>query len=253
MSVSITKSFGDYYIEVGRGNVPGAREILVTGYNPDLDTADGSRLIWRPKSDYNFLTSAQTLYIVSSSASDTGITISVSYLDGSWDAQSTTGVLNGQTPVSLGVSGLRVNDCIVVGTTSVIGDVYVLSTNDVTAGVPNNSDDIVSFIGAGVNRCNQALYSVAAGRTAHYLGGIGDVGRKNDAEICLCFQNLALLNGFPGIPRLTASRLGVYQSWVPLDSVKTEIREGSDFFLEASTLNNNSVVSGRFRLLEFGN
>jgi hypothetical protein len=106
--------------EVSAGRVSGASWVLIRGHNPDIDSA-ASEDIWEGGGTLSYLTSAETMDIVSTSASDdfspagTGAqTVLVAGVDGTWAAVSETVQLNGITNVTTSNSYLRVNSMTVL-------------------------------------------------------------------------------------------------------------------------------------------
>lgn len=160
----------NYLKEVALGNVSGYSIDTMFGGVSALDTADGDNTIWRIANDTytnrvsrkTFQTSASTLYIASTSAADTNIEITVTYNDSNNDEQTTTVELNGQTAVSLGVSGIDCNRMYVSSENDTLaGNVTLINANNFSAGgVPNDVAEILAFIIAGAQQAEQACYRV---------------------------------------------------------------------------------------------
>lgn len=160
--------------EIALGNIDGSSFDTKYGGLSDMDAADGTQTVWRLADDNitgkvsrkTFQTTAATLYIASSNASDTSIDIDVIYHDSSNNEQSITVTLNGQTPVSLGVSGLDCNRMSVSSSDDTLaGDVYLTNENNFTSGVPNDSTKILAFILAESGQTEQCTYRVPDSKT----------------------------------------------------------------------------------------
>lgn len=100
------------------------------------------------QASYPFPAAAGTFEISSSDANDTGA-VQIVYLDSSWDRQTVTMTLNGQTKVTSSVSAWRVLSarCANSGAqdTTNQGTIYVF-TGDCTSGVPDDLATILAII-----------------------------------------------------------------------------------------------------------
>lgn len=120
----------------------------------------------------NTPTSGQTLYVVSTSASDasagTGArTVRIVYLDANGVEQVTTATLNGTTPVSLGTGFTAIQwiETATVGTNEVaVGNIAITSTNG-AATVATTFE----LIRAGGNRSLSGRYKIPAGYDGYLL------------------------------------------------------------------------------------
>lgn len=135
----------EFLLEVSKGNVPKHSMVTVVGATPSLGSA-GTETIWDVGGSYTYLTADTTLYISSSSASDTSVTVLVTGKDDNYNAVTQTVITNGQTQVALGTQMFRVEICTVIGGTSPIGDLYIAESDTLTGGVPNTASKIKSKI-----------------------------------------------------------------------------------------------------------
>ncbi len=161
----------DPSLDLAFGRIGGMSEDSKFGGVIGMDAADPTRDCWDWASDdlsgalvKVFPSSAATLYIASDAAGDTSLDFMVDVIlsDGSLSQVSvTTDASNGTTPVSLGVSGLDVNRCELVGDDqSHAGNIYVQQGTGFTSGVPNDATAVLAFIRAGYGQTQQTIYRV---------------------------------------------------------------------------------------------
>lgn len=105
----------DFMLDIARGLVPGHTLVVIRGHNPTQTSASGFVDV-SEHGDLTYLTSAETMNIVSTSASDDGSpagiglrTLLITGVDGTGAAISETVVLNGTTNVLTSNSYLRIN------------------------------------------------------------------------------------------------------------------------------------------------
>ena len=142
------------------------------GWNSTTVMGDVCEYLGNSQNGMNTPTIDQTLYIVSSSASDSSAgvgarTVRITYLDATGVQQSTTVTLNGTAPVSLGsgFSFIQWMEVASVGTSEVsIGNLSITSTNG-AATVATTFE----YIKGGGNRSMSARYKVPTGKHAHLI------------------------------------------------------------------------------------
>jgi hypothetical protein len=163
---------GDFKTEVALGLVPNNFLGTKFGTVSKIDTADADVTVWAladdarsPRVDRKtFSTTADTIYISSSSASDNGIKITTIVNDSNNDLKQNETIISGQTPVSIGVSGLDCNTAFVSGDDQTLaGDVYITLGSDHTSGIPNDLTKILAFIPQVAQRTQQATFRVPNG------------------------------------------------------------------------------------------
>jgi hypothetical protein len=166
---------GDFKTEVALGLVPNnPNNFLGTKFGTvsKIDTADADVTVWAladdarsPRVDRKtFSTTADTIYISSSSASDNGIKITTIVNDSNNDLKQNETIISGQTPVSIGVSGLDCNTAFVSGDDQTLaGDVYITLGSDHTSGIPNDLTKVLAFIPQVAQRTQQATFRVPNG------------------------------------------------------------------------------------------
>lgn len=140
-------------INLARGLIKGAsiRNIFGTTAASNNIVTTEFRTPWEVAGDYAFPSSALTMDVVSSSASDTAVTILIIGLDANYNAIQETLTLNGTTTLTTSNQYFRINDVITtVG--NAVGDITI-----------SNSAVTYAKILAGAGRNQAAIYTVPAG------------------------------------------------------------------------------------------
>jgi len=163
---------GDTLTQIALGLVPNNSLGTKFGTVSGIDTADADVTVWALADDARsprvnrktFSTTADTIYVSSSSASDNGIKITTIINDSNNDLKQYETIISGQTPVSIGVSGLDCNTAFVSGDDqTLVGDVYVTLGSDHTNGIPNDLTKVLAFIPQVAQRTQQATFRVPTG------------------------------------------------------------------------------------------
>lgn len=138
------------------------------GRAPDVD---GAVDIWDINQDYTFLAVASTIYVSSSSASDTAITVTVQGLDADWNHISQDATCNGFAFVPLALPMIRVYRAFVSGAATPVGDIYISSDNTDAGGngIPDTLSTVKALINTPVNQTLMCIYTVPAGYSAYVL------------------------------------------------------------------------------------
>jgi len=135
----------------------------------ELDSADGPADVWPVSNGESIVktwpVTAQPLYISSSSASDTAVTLTIQYLDADgnlgWLEHTHTG---GQTPTVVpGITVLDVSRVANTGAIQEVGDLYFHTATAHTLGVPDDTATILAMILAGHGRTMQSSFKVPTG------------------------------------------------------------------------------------------
>lgn len=188
-SVSRQGQFEPFGLQVSREQIQGHSDILVFGYNPDLDTAEES--IWPNGGTVPHPTAESVLKISSTSADDTSAgtgarTVFIAGVDGDFNEVSETVILTGQTEVNTTNLYLYVNQFYVatVGSGGAnAGDINA-GTGTVTAGVPAVLYDL---IGTGYNQRTTGHYCVPAGFTGYMVKGVITAGQASGSTSVTAF------------------------------------------------------------------
>lgn len=245
----------DYYMEVARGNVPGQSSINKFGNNPSTNAGDD---IWGGGGTYAFYpTTAQSMDIVSTStADDTGgtgaIKVVVEGLDSNWEVQTETVTLNGQTPVNLTNTYIRMYRAYVYeagSSDSNVGDITVEIYDDTTTAI---------FIGADGGQTQHAIYTVPAGKSAYFIKGyVGISTSTKTAENAVFRWKMRLNNGLNSA-WLTQGEIGLvnlgagywqYEYGVPAGTIP----EKTDIKIELTSASDTFTTVGGFDLILIDN
>ena len=132
-----------------------------------------------------FPTSATSIFLSSSTAADTDVRVTLNYIDSIGSAASVEVTANGQTPVDIGDDGFDVNRAFISGSVAPLGDIYINTQNDHSAGIPVSAATVLAFIRSTHGQTQQALYTVPLGKVmrikyiildmARASGGVGSV------------------------------------------------------------------------------
>lgn len=190
---SITRqgTFEPFGLQVARGQIQGHSDVLIFGYNPDIDTSEES--IWPDGGTVPHPTVASVLKISSTSTDDDGDpagtgarTVFIAGVDGDYNVVSETITMNGQTAVNTTNSYLYVNSFYVVtaGSGGANAGVIYAGTGVVTAGVPAIVYDLIN---TGYNNRTTAHYCVPAGYTGYMVNGIITTGQASGSTSVTAF------------------------------------------------------------------
>jgi hypothetical protein len=160
---------GDYYMAVGRNLVQGQSSVVILGHNPSQTAASGFVDI-SEFGDITYLTSAETMNMVSTSTDDdvagTGaLTVLVSGVDGTGAAISEVVIMTGQVNKLTSNSYLRVNQILLL----------TAGTGTVNAGAitatASTAATVQAKMGIGDGVSHDARYTVPLGSTLYVLKG----------------------------------------------------------------------------------
>jgi hypothetical protein len=145
--------------DISRGAITEGFMLHKFGANFDIDQADDPESVWTRGGLYPWasLATAQTIYCISTSGSDTG-TLTIEGLDANYKQQTETITLTGATAVATTNTFIRVfrmtyGDGVNVGT--------------ITARVTSGAGTVVAQIDIGYAQTLMAVYTIPAGFTAY--------------------------------------------------------------------------------------
>ena len=149
----------NFLFDVVRGAIPNAFAIHKFGANFDIDQNTDPESVWTGGGLYPWasLSSAQTIYCISTSASDTA-TLSIEGLDANYDEQTEVVTLTGTTAVATANTFIRV-----------FRMTYQDGANvgDITARVTSGTGTVVAQIDTGYAQTLMAVYTIPAGFTGY--------------------------------------------------------------------------------------
>jgi hypothetical protein len=149
-------AFEPFDLQVGRNQVDGHDHLDLFGYSTAVgSTAFGP--LWEGLTgsggNYPFPSSAGTISVVSSSASDTAVTMLINGLDSTFAIQTESVTLTGTTPVVTTKSFLRINSVITTAGNAV-GNVSF-----------TRASTIIAQVNAGLGNTQMSVYTVPKGYT----------------------------------------------------------------------------------------
>ena len=211
-SVTRAGRYEPFDLQVARGQIMGHSIVSLFGYQSSVTTT--SIPVWENATTYTYITSASTLTMVSTSASDdTSAKILINGLDSSFNPISETLTMNGLTGVTTVNSYFRVNSLLMVssgtGQTTNVGTITL-----------KQSSNIVAQINIGVGKSQSTIYTVPAGYT-FYLD-LAEVNTSNSytGSTIITYKVQAINN-------VTGVKLNVLQQ--PFVSIYTASRASDPF------------------------
>ena len=165
------------YLDVARGSISNSKIVHKFGANFDIDQATDPESVWTGGGLYPWasLSSAQTIYCVSTSASDTAV-LTVEGLDSSYHEISETVTLTGTSAVTTTNQFIRVfrmtyEDGANLGT--------------ITARTVSASGTIVAQIDIGYAQTLMAVYTVPAGHTGYLVALDSTIDSNKNAQLLM--------------------------------------------------------------------
>ena len=171
---NLTISDNSSGLSIAQGEVTGTSFIHKFGDAPDFDIGDGFVTVWDGAEDgtawecmqYVFSTSAAIDSLSCSDAGDT-VDIEIQGLDSNYGLVTQTLTLTGQARVPLTTNLIRVHRAKNVGSTDLVGHVFVYENDTLTGGVPDDPTLIRAIIHPQHNQTLMAVYTIPAGKTGY--------------------------------------------------------------------------------------
>jgi len=205
-------------LQVSRGQITGHQTLSLFGYQPAVGNTKIP--VWENATAYTYITSASTLTLVSSSASDdTLASVLINGLDSNFKPISEILSLNGVTGVTTVNSYFRVNSMFMLsagtGQTTNVGTITL-----------KQSSNIVSQINAGIGKTQSTIYTVPAG-FSFYLD-FAEVNTSNSyTSANIVTYSVQAINNVTGV------KLNVLQQ--PFVSIYTANRSSDPFLYAEKT------------------
>lgn len=247
---SITRqgAFEPFGLQIARNQIQGHSNILVFGYNPDVDTSEET--VWPDGGLIPHPSAESVLKISSTSANDTAAgtgarTVFISGVNGNYNTVSETVELNGQTAVNTTNSYLYVNQLYVVTTGSggVNDGAINAGTGVVTLGVPAVLYDLIA---AGFNQRTTGHYCVPAGYTGYMVHGLISAGQASGSTGVTAYLKQHGPDGILRVGAVSTLNNGAIQ--YPFDPPYT-IPEKNCVGASAIGSANNNIVSSFFNIV----
>ncbi len=247
---SITRqgAFEPFGLQVSRGQIQGHSNVLIFGYNADVDTSEES--VWPAGGTVPHPTVASVLKISSSDANDTAAgtgarTVFIEGVDGSYNVVSDTVELDGQTAVNTINEYLYVNRFFVLTAGSGgqnAGNINA-GTGTVTSGVPAVLYDLIA---TGYNNRTTGHYCVPAGYTGYMVEGLLSAGQASGSTAVTGFLKQ---HGPDGILRVGAVSTVNNSAAVYMFDPPYTIPEKNCVGATAIGAANNNAVSSYFNIV----
>ena len=242
----------DFLFEVSKGNVTGHAIGFIVGSSQHIQPAK-TQTIWDVDEDYAYLSADTQLYISSSDALDTAVTVIVTGLDDTYAEVTRSVTVNGQTQVALSGLMFRVHAALVTSSVTPVGDLYVSESTALTAGVPNDLTKVkakipLSGIDIGTdfasdNFSHLGIYTVPANKTLHILQIQINVEKNQDVRFSgrLRSENGAWFNRNP-VPLYQGQATQNFLNFLPAG-------EKTDFEFRALSSNANTTVQFQMQFI----
>lgn len=236
----------NYSGRVIRGQVAGVTRTAAVGLCTVATTGSVPVDVWSGASVYPFMTAATSLEVVSSSASDTaaGIgmqSVTITGLDASYNAITSTVSMNGITAVAIPTQFFRINNVrgnLITPITGNQTNVGTITVRDAGAGTTRG------IIPIGIGSAQQAVYTTPAGFTLmiHSLEvqiASSAGGTARGADVYLVFRQN---NGFVITPRLISTT--DVQPYALDTQTGIAVTEKTDFLVRVVYTSNNVMKVG---------
>ncbi len=209
--------------------------------------------IWEIGAAYNFLSTAATLYMGSSSASDTAVSVTVEGLDANWDMQIFEVALDASDPqadqVAVITAGgsetwIRTNRAYVSGATAAVGNIYIADEVPGTwgaGGLPGTIGNTVAYISIADQQTSQAIYSTPRNKTAAITSWEVSNSTAQAAQARLQIRE------FGGVFRTRSSVIGLTsETWKKAYDTFLRVPPRSDIQLQAEANATTADFIGEF-------
>jgi len=169
------------YLDIARDAISNSKIIHKFGANFDIDQATDPETVWSGGGLYPWsaFATAQTLYCLSTSASDTAVLI-IQGLDSNYDEQTEAVTLTGTSAVTTTNTFIRV-----------FRMTYEDGANagDITARTVSATGTVVAQINTGLSQTLMAVYTVPAGHTAYMVSLDVSIDSNKNAQLIMYHRN----------------------------------------------------------------
>ena len=215
----------DYYVDVTLGNIPGSVAGFLIGINRNVNTTGETYVADQGGLDLDLPGNTQ-LYLSSSSAADTGVSVAISNIDDADVAETLTGTTNGQVQVATSAAtSFKTQVMLVTGSTSPVGNIYLAEADTLNNGVPDDPSKIRAIIPLSVT-AGGVLTGTGTPYASDNISHMGTVSVAADEQVLIHTIILGTnknhdikIQGrvrFAGGVWLNRNPIPVYQSNVPV-------------------------------------
>jgi hypothetical protein len=217
-SISRMGLYEPFDLQVSRGQISGHSTLSLFGYQSAIGNTKIP--VWENATAYTYITSASTLTLVSTSASDnTSASVFISGLDASFNIITETLFLNGVTGVTTVNTYFRVNSMTLVSAGS-------SQTTNVGTITLKQSSNVIAQINVGIGKSQMAIYTVPAGYS-FYLD-LAEVNTSNSYT-----SSNTITYSVQSINNVTGVKLAVLQQ--PFVSIYVINRQSDPFLYTEKT------------------
>lgn len=243
---SVTLTSAPWYLQVARGLVTGTTLESRSAYNPSVGNGE-TESIWVEGGIYPYSTwdgTAQKLYVISTSTSDTGQSIYIDGLDSNYNHISETIVTNGTTAVATTKNFLRIHTATIVSNnTPNVGSITFRLGSDVGT--------VVAHIGIGLSMTKLSQYTVPAGYTAYIMYGDCTTFRTGSGNIGALLKMLVRPHNGTFVAAFMAEVVnGYYRNDFTVPMV---VSEKSDIDVQITADGNGTQVTCNYQILLIDN
>lgn len=171
---------GSYFLDVAKGKIPGNSVVFISGRNAAANTLVQPSTIWNVGGAYPWSAwngGANTIYLSSTSASDTGNVI-INGLDNNYNQQTYVMKMNGTTPVNTdGTQFIRINSAYYTDSN------IATNVGQIDLKVGSAAGTTVARIDAGYGQSSMSTYTIPAGHTGFTVFGDFSVNKNEGAEL----------------------------------------------------------------------
>jgi len=204
--VLTSKSRSTFYpTDLRKSDIPNRTQVSWGGRIENLGTDE--KTVWNVGTLYTYLTSDTTLYISSSNAADTNVSVVVAGLTSDGIEITRTVTTNGRSQVALSGQMYRVFAAQVIGSIEPLGDLYIAESDTLTDGVPDTDSKIKAKIVIGYNISSQTLYTVPVNK-------ILILNRQRITVSSGKTATISIMTKFLGTPFLRAGVFDVFEKVV---------------------------------------
>ena len=212
-------------LELVHKGVPGTGAVNIFGFNRTLGTT--YQTLWNQTGTYVFPSSAVTMDVVSSSASDT-MQVLISGLDADYKSVAAVVTLDGTTPVTTTQTFLRINSAVILSGSNV-GDITI-----------SNGGTTYAYIEATLGAAQACVYTVPAGFALYLFRLDFSSGTVNGSKYLTVRNVLTTSTG----RTLRVAEATFQNSQVSFDrQVPFRIAEKTDFQFEGKSSSSTNEIS----------